>query len=217
MSRLGAGIGAGVGGAVGAIAGVAAAGVIDGSAAAASRANDDAFLGGLGMLFGGIVGAAVGAGSSKCAPGTLSGPNLSFKPGDVWFIDFTSDTAVNPQQFFDFVGKFEQSMRMDMFGDVFDVVQIAPIDQTHFRAIVKWRYTGELRELGKSETIDGIKFTITDSGPYASPDQQLQPISPPTSSSGVSAGTVAGAAGAAALLGGVAWLATRKKKRSRRR
>lgn len=141
-----------------------------------------------------------------------AGTSLSFRPGDVWFIDFTSDTAVSPQQFFDFVGKFEKSMRMDMFGDVFDVVQIAPVDQTHFRAIVKWRYTGELRELGKSETIDGIKFTITDSGPL--PDQS---ISPPTSDSGVSTGAVFGIAGAAVLLGGAAWLATRKKKRSRRR
>ena len=63
MSRIGAGVGAGIGGAVGAIGGVLAACKIDGDCERASAANDDAFMGMLGMFVGGVVGAAIGAGS----------------------------------------------------------------------------------------------------------------------------------------------------------
>ncbi len=63
MSRLGAGIGAAVGGLVGSIAGVQAAAAIEGGYEQASRTNEDALLGLVGMFFGGIAGAAIGAGA----------------------------------------------------------------------------------------------------------------------------------------------------------
>lgn len=84
MSRLGAGVGAGIGGVVGALAGVSAAVAIEGGYERASKTNEDALLGMLGMLFGGIAGAAIGAGSQpeekKLTVGT-SAPPLQFRVG----------------------------------------------------------------------------------------------------------------------------------------
>jgi LPXTG-motif cell wall-anchored protein len=173
----------------------------------------------IGALVGAVTGAAVGAGPSapKLPPSTgvsglgaeIPAPTM-INTGDVWQLDITSDQPVSPQQFFDLVSSFQGELEGKS-----KTLSFSAIDQTHFRTIVQMLRPQAYHGPGDSEVVDGIKFTVTDGKPYVA--AEAESITPPTSGSGVSTGAVFGIGGVAALLSGAAWLATRKKKRSRRR
>ena len=221
MSRVSAGIVGAVSATVGAMLGAGVALEIHGDKVAfGPMLPREQKTAAKGAAIGGLLGAALGAGLSagSDAPkqvgtsgalgllgewGVGASPGQSFVAGNTWQIDFESDKPVTPQQFFAFVSSYQAEL-----GAHFDTVSFAPVDQTHFSAIVKWRTDGTLHRLGDSEVVDGVRFTVTDAKPYFEPAPPHAPLS---------TGAVVGiAAAGATALGGIVYVATRKPKRRRR-
>ena len=134
-----------------------------------------------------------------------------FSPGDTVQVDFQSDTPVSSDQFFSMVSSVEKTLS-DLYG-VATVLSIYPIDQTHFRAILKWNVNGSVKP-GTITRIDGINFTTTGAQLVSGSNQSVQPIPSPTSptqspnrfsTSQIVGMSLAGAG----LLGGILYIATR--------
>jgi len=171
------------------------------------------------FTFGALAGAKAATDDSK-PTGTLSGPRIGvlgatakamwFAPGDVWYIDFESNLPVTTEQFFKLVGSVQAEAPKIVPGvETATWLSFQPIDQQHFRAIVKWGVAGNYLNKGDAETIDGIRFRVASAGPYSAPTDEQK----------ISTGKIVAVSAISALgLGGIFLAATSgKKKKNRRR
>ena len=158
-----------------------------------------------------MFGERISYGSARARGFALAATSTSdvFNAGDTWQIDFGSDRPVSPQQFFDLVQSFQGQI-----GAHFDTISFEPIDQTHFRTIIKFKDSGVYHGPGDSQIVDGIRFVVLDAKPYKEASLDTPTA---TANDGLSTGAMFGIAVAGATaLGGVVYLATRKPKRRRR-
>lgn len=132
-----------------------------------------------------------------------------FKAGETWQIDFETSAPVSNEQFFKFVATVENA---PVFANA-DFVSFTPIDQQHFRAIMKWRKGGAI-ELGKVGALQGITFTAT-AATLVPTDSGSDLASSPSK---LSTGAIVGiAAAGATVIGGVIYAVAHGGPRRRRR
>lgn len=124
-----------------------------------------------------------------------------------WTIEFESNVPISSQQFILFSEEIHQQLHHE-------VISISAVDQTHFEVVLKFK--DELLEprdiIGEAEEIDGVLFTATGAYPGL-------PGAPKTiEKRGLSTGALfaLGIASGAAVVGGVVYAVTRKKKRRKR-
>jgi hypothetical protein len=170
----------------------------------------------LGAVLGAAAGAAVGGGCpapkqvGTSGVGLATQPTIVFQPGTTWTIKFESDQPIAAEDFFVLADAIQR-----VFPD--QVIEIRPIDQTHFTATIQPTEPIEPGDIiGKTAEIGGVKYTAT--GAYAGSyrTEAVEEVTVPKRK--LSTGAVVGLslAGVAAA-GGIVYATTRKKSRRSRR
>lgn len=97
-------------------------------------------------------------------PSQPTGDQLTFSPGEVWQIDFKSDSPPDLSAFAQFASSF-QNQASDPNGAIYgDVIGLVPSGPTTFHALVKFLGSGEI-QIGDSETYaagsrSAVRFSI---------------------------------------------------------
>ena len=118
---------------------------------------------------------------------------LPYKAGDTWEINFYAKQLISDQQI--------SSLAKEMQSDA-EIVSLTHVTERHLRAIVKWLGAGRIFDSSERE-LAGVRYTMT-----------AKPYEEKTLSTGAMFGL--GVVSGVAVVGGIVYVATRKKKRRRR-